>query len=58
MKKDAKEEETNKLKRPRGRPRKLKIVNAEELIPNSENNYDESCSENSSSSFDNSDDSS
>ena len=34
MKKDAKEEDANRPKRQRGRPRKVKIIN-DDLIPNS-----------------------
>jgi hypothetical protein len=45
MKKDAKEEDNNKPKRQRGRPRKIKIIN-DDLLPNSDNNEDESSSNN------------
>lgn len=43
MKKDAKEEDSNRPKRQRGRPRKIKIIN-DDLIPNSDNNDDGSSS--------------
>ena len=43
MKKDAKEEDSNRPKRQRGRPRKIKIIN-DDLIPNSDNNEDGSSS--------------
>ena len=43
MKKENKEEEAAKPKRSRGRPRKIKIMN-EELIPNPDNNDDDSSS--------------
>ncbi len=43
MKKDAKEDDSNRPKRQRGRPRKIKIIN-DDLIPNSENNDDDSSS--------------
>lgn len=44
MKKDAKEEDSNRPKRQRGRPRKIKIIN-EDLIPGSDNNDDDSSSD-------------
>lgn len=43
MKKEAKEEDSNRPKRQRGRPRKIKIIN-DDLIPNSDNNDDDSSS--------------
>lgn len=44
MKKEAKEEDSNRPKRQRGRPRKIKIIN-DDLIPNSDNNDDDSSSQ-------------
>lgn len=44
MKKEAKEEDSSRPKRQRGRPRKIKIIN-DDLIPNSDNNDDDSSSE-------------
>jgi dipeptidase len=41
LKKDAKEDESNRPKRQRGRPRKIKIIN-DDLIPNSDNNDEDS----------------
>lgn len=44
LKRDAKEEDTARPKRQRGRPRKVKIIN-DDLMPNSDNNDDDSSSE-------------
>lgn len=44
MKKEAKEEDSSRPKRQRGRPRKIKIIN-DDLIPNSDNNDDSSSSQ-------------
>jgi hypothetical protein len=54
MKKENKEEDLARPKRQRGRPRKIKIIN-DDLIPNSENNDDDSSPESDSDSSSSSD---
>ena len=44
MKKDNKEEDPNRPKRQRGRPRKIKIIN-DDLVPNSNQNSEDESSE-------------